>query len=100
MPRDGIVMRPASRSTAISSFSAMPAISHSTTGRPLLMALRKNWRPNDTATTVATPIMRMTCTACSREELMPKFFPATMMSPEVKRAAKPGATCSNARCAI
>src|SRR6185369_2362303 len=80
MPRAATVTLPAARSIAISSPSAISLMSHSTAGKPLLMQLRKNCRPNDCATIAATPIMRMMCTACSREELMPKFLPATITS--------------------
>ncbi len=36
---------------------------------------------DDGATIAATPIRCMICTACSRDELMPKLLPATMTSP-------------------
>ena len=35
---------------------------------------------------------KIPATACSRDELMPKFLPATITSPGEKRDAKPGAT--------
>jgi hypothetical protein len=76
-PPDWIV--PASRSTNTSSPSriAAAASGDATATRPVLIALRKNTRENDAATTACTPAPIRHVAACSRALPDPKLRPAT-----------------------
>src|SRR5689334_3353231 len=71
--------------------STMPG--HGSTSSPPLMLLRKNRRPNDSASTAPIP-SATTATCAGRDEPQPKFLPPTITSPGRAFAANVGSRLS------